>query len=449
MASKAPRLSPVFVAVCLAALVRAGMIGAYPHRLLHDPDAYGAIAETLAAGHGFGVGPGHPTAYRPPLYPLVLSPFMWLGDERWLGIGALHVALGALSVWLTYQIAQRLGLGGWSYAAAAMVAVDPLSVYHASVLMSETLFTFLLLVAVWAVLRMVDEGGIKWAAIAGALLGLAALCRPTAWAVLGVIGLWNLFRRRGTKESETRHGGTSTTPARRASLSGPLETVVLCVTAMAVASPWAIRNWLVFGEPILTTTHGGYTLLLGNNDVYYADPLDPGWGVDSPTLEDALAIPEWRTYNDTRVRFVDWRRSIDKQTLGLGEPARNRYLHAEAWSAIARHPGSFLLSCLLRELHFWRPIPRTPYPALAKSAAGFFYVLVYVFFLAGLCKRQTWRPPMVVLPLLILSFMLVHAVYWTDMRMRTPVMPAVAVLAAWGLRRISLAWEGRRATVAR
>ena len=45
---------------------------------------------------------------------------------------------------------------------------------------------------------------------------------------------------------------------------------LLAVTLVLVLSPWMIRNLLVFGEPVWTTTHGGYTLALANNPVYYA-----------------------------------------------------------------------------------------------------------------------------------------------------------------------------------
>ena len=41
----------------------------------------------------------------------------------------------------------------------------------------------------------------------------------------------------------------------------------------AVLAPWAVRNALVLGEPVWTTTHGGYTLALANNEVYYRDVL--------------------------------------------------------------------------------------------------------------------------------------------------------------------------------
>ena len=45
-----------------------------------------------------------------------------------------------------------------------------------------------------------------------------------------------------------------------------------------------------------------------------------------------------------------------------------------------------------------------------------------------------WRP-LLLTGSLIVGFAAVHLVYWTDARMRAPVMPAVAILVAWGLTR--------------
>ena len=45
------------------------------------------------------------------------------------------------------------------------------------------------------------------------------------------------------------------------------------LSVLVVLSPWMIRNFVVFGEPVWTTTHGGYTLALANNPVYYREVL--------------------------------------------------------------------------------------------------------------------------------------------------------------------------------
>ena len=40
--------------------------------------------------------------------------------------------------------------------------------------------------------------------------------------------------------------------------------------------------------------------------------------------------------------------------------------------------------------------------------------------------------PFVLFPLSLLSFTLLHSLYWSNMRMRTPLMPVIIVLAVVG-----------------
>jgi len=55
-----------------------------------------------------------------------------------------------------------------------------------------------------------------------------------------------------------------------------------------VLSPSMIRNLALFGEPVWTTTHGGYTLALANNPVYYRNVLD---GEPWPGLDRSRLVP--------------------------------------------------------------------------------------------------------------------------------------------------------------
>lgn len=45
-------------------------------------------------------------------------------------------------------------------------------------------------------------------------------------------------------------------------------------------------------------------------------------------------------------------------------------------------------------------------------------------------RSQLWRTPWVWAVLLCVSFTAVHAVYWSNMRMRAPLMPALYLVAA-------------------
>jgi 4-amino-4-deoxy-L-arabinose transferase-like glycosyltransferase len=107
---------------------------------MDDPDNYLPLARAVAEGRGLALE-GRPTAYRPPLYPLVLAPLVVLmGDRPWWGIRVLHLALGAATVALTARAARGGGLTpGRALVAAAIVALDPVLVVQGRAVMTETL----------------------------------------------------------------------------------------------------------------------------------------------------------------------------------------------------------------------------------------------------------------------------------------------------------------------
>ncbi|MGL4299242.1 MAG: hypothetical protein ACRCW4_09190, partial [Candidatus Neomicrothrix subdominans] len=78
-----------------------------------DADQYDKIARSLADGTGYGLQfpqiVHHPTAFRPPLLPLLLTPGHWLfGEALWPG-RLLNVVLGSLVVVLAGVLATRVG----------------------------------------------------------------------------------------------------------------------------------------------------------------------------------------------------------------------------------------------------------------------------------------------------------------------------------------------------
>ncbi len=48
----------------------------------------------------------------------------------------------------------------------------------------------------------------------------------------------------------------------------------------------------------------------------------------------------------------------------------------------------------------------------------------------GLAGRSSWSWPRVAAPVVVLGLTLVHALFWTDLRMRAPIVPAIALIAA-------------------
>jgi hypothetical protein len=118
--------------------------------------------------------------------------------------------------------------------------------------------------------------------------------------------------------------------------------------------------------------------------------------------------------------------------------AADRWMYRRAWHDIAAEPRLFLRACRLRCAEFWNVVPLAPSRSTLGTAVvwgvGVGYALELVFFLAGLATLvrrwdERWTLPL----LLILNFTLVHLVYWSNMRMRAPLVPLIALIAARGL----------------
>ncbi len=48
----------------------------------------------------------------------------------------------------------------------------------------------------------------------------------------------------------------------------------------------------------------------------------------------------------------------------------------------------------------------------------------------GLFQPAVWSWPRIAAPLAILGLTIVHAFYWSDLRMRAPIVPAIALIAS-------------------
>lgn len=462
----------LFIVLLSAAIVRAAMLWGGWDNLRDDPDAYTAMSQTLARTGVFGLttadGTPTPTAFRPPLYPAILSgltlAIITVGGDfadplavenlhaYRVAVAGLHWGLGLLSVAATYGAARRM-LGRLAppacervtsrstAVAALLVAVDPILLQSSTRVMTETLATTLAALAllVWAVLverlqPVTDtassaQGKLSRQTLAialglGVILGLAYLCRPTfiVWSVLlaGYLLVWAVWEQRP--------------------LPVAAALPIVLVTAVLVGG-WTLRNQRQFGQPIWATTHGGYTLLLGNNPPFYrylqnravgiawnpqffferweartlADPRQPGfWEPKTPIVAD----PHW----------------LKSQPAAADEVAQDRLAYETAKVTIRQDPGGFARACLYRILRLWSPLPLRHGGPLSAAivAVTLFYSLVMLAVLIGLAmlRRQLFQPVWAASLCLVLALVAVHAVYWTDMRMRSPAIPVLAIFAA-------------------
>jgi hypothetical protein len=305
--------------------------------------------------------------------------------------------------------------------AAILVACDPILLNQQTLVMTETLAAFLSMLALWCLARYSDHHYWWNAGLAGGAIGLAALCRPTFLPWLGLVAGAMVISDFRFQISDWKIPG----------LRALANVAALAVVAAAVISPWAYRNYKEFGKPILTTTHGGYTLLLGNNDWFYdwleSGPADLPW---MPNINPDLTLGG-----------LDLLLAMDRGNLVAipqGEPAVDRRSYEIAWSVSRRRPSSFVHACLFRIRQLWSPLPHkltadeSTGRMLLRYATAVWYCGVYVMAAVGIWRLR-WRlvrAPWVWGVLLCLAFTAVHTLYWCNLRMRAPLMPFVALVAA-------------------
>jgi 4-amino-4-deoxy-L-arabinose transferase-like glycosyltransferase len=384
---------------------------------VEDPDAYRSLAVGLKTSGIYGNSinpPIKPTAFRPPLYPWLLS-FGVDRENRGIGflfLSSIHTLLGVATCGGTAYLCHALlnitfpTLRNSVHricvvSAALLVALDPILIRQSQMIMTETLATFLSIVTLGCFHRFAfaekDRQQWLWAFATGIAFGLGSLCRPTAvvWLMLVLVGALFLVR-------------------------FPYRVIACLLLGSAICIlPWGIRNSMHCGKFVLTTTHGGYTLLLANNPSLY-DHLDRNWSRD------------W----DPSAFFSSWDQD---SASAIGEIERDLLAKEIAWKTICESPLGFVKSSFARLLWLWAPWPNQGSTS-ARIGIGIWYGIEYLAAILGLTvllRHLRAHPAEVAfwLPILtlILSISLVHSVFWSNMRMRSVCMPAIAILATLAL----------------
>src|SRR5687768_15658090 len=168
---------------------------------------------------------GTPELVRTPGYPLLLLPGLWLGHLAVVTI-SIQILLGALTTLGVCALARRVfGSVQISHVAAALYAVEPLSIAYTAIIATETLFATL---TVWGLVLIVEYVRVdRVAALIGgaALLAAATYVRPAGYYL--PFGLFALLAVLSAVRRDWRRVGQCVLGA--------------CVAA-AVVIPWRARN---------------------------------------------------------------------------------------------------------------------------------------------------------------------------------------------------------------
>ena len=215
---------------------------------LSDMQFYDGSAVGLVRGMGY-ISPWSTaaTAQWPPGYSFLLAAFYKaFGVHVEIAWGA-NVVLGGLTCVALYFLGNLVGGKKVGIVAGLLLAVFPGHIFFSSLVLSETLFTFLVVVVLALVLlaaRKSDTGLLR-IIIIGMLVAAAALVRGQGLFLIVVAGLfWWLSTRDWARALQWA--------------------TLVMVTAIVLIIPWSVRNYFAMKSFVFLSTNDGVNLYIGN-----------------------------------------------------------------------------------------------------------------------------------------------------------------------------------------
>jgi 4-amino-4-deoxy-L-arabinose transferase-like glycosyltransferase len=386
-----------------------------------DPFFYDSFGQFIARGQGMIRTTGEVTAQWTPGYPVILAVIFKLFGHSIFLVKLLNVTLGAATCLLVYAIGRKVFNRGVGLVAAAALALFPSQIYQPTMVMTETMATFLIAAFVCLIVFFaMDSMTWRRAVVVGAFIGVTTFVRgETILLALPLVIVWAL--------------------AGRSLLAGvKYGAIALGVTALVI-SPWVLRNWVELGYPILVSTGSGENLISGHWDG--AD----GEGSFVPVIEtnqmyDGYGYPKKETlvYKEQVRSAVSFAVNNPRAELELIPKKVFKFYHADSKVLLWIEKGTLDNPAFTAtEESHWRAIADVYYwVALAVAGLG------APFWLA---RRNPGR----VLLLLIVAYytFLFGFVFVGEQRFHSALIPLLTVFAAVSLVKpveLALAWFGSR-----
>lgn len=311
----------------------------------------------------------------------------------------IQLLLGVACGWMIYLLGKKLISREAGVLGAALFLLYAPEILYESMLLKAGLINVVNTGALLAAAAAANPAG--WL-LTGFLAGFSAHLRPTELLLIPVFVLW--FWRRSPRKA--------------------LAVLLFSGGLLLALLPVALRNYLVGGEWVWTTSHGGMNLYTGNS------PQSRG-------LYEALpfARPDPAFEQDDFLQEARRRSGRD-----LTPAQSSRYWYAETWRFIRQEPlreaGLLLKKAIIFFNGYEDPINMDFY--LFRKEFGSVLALPLVTFtilmpLAVLGMAQS-VPNLLLLGYLIVIF-LANVIFFVSAEYRVPAVPVLCIYAGWGVHR--------------
>ncbi len=358
---------------------------------------------------------GNLPIFRPPLYPVFIAALWSIFPGSIVAIKLVQVALFAFAAWLIFKTAMRITENQFlSLAASTVFAANPFIIFVAVSIQSEIVHIFLISLMLYIASGMLLDERIRFAPAAalGAVLGVAALCKPSALGVgaaIAAVMFLIRFRQKGSLAASA----------------------VIGAAMLITVLPWSLYLLKTKGEFILVSDGGGYNLWSGN-----LPELVNLYERNHESTAEEFALSDHFSMTVSRRQIAEWEQTVGYQQLSLKQ--REGLWRAKAIENMKANPGITLKLFGWKLFNYWKPYVN---PNIhSKTASVLSAVFLVPFFLLGafgifrVWKDARTRGIAYLFGAIAVSATLIHVLLVSSIRLRLPyVDPFLAIFAAIGL----------------
>jgi 4-amino-4-deoxy-L-arabinose transferase-like glycosyltransferase len=368
-------------------------------------DGWAETAANIVAGRGFVYDPwalptastGHLT--REPVYALFLAFVLGIFGELDSYLAFLQAAVNALTCFALYVIARKTFNRRIALIGSFFYALYPFASWYVPRIAYETLLGLLVTLLALGVVNVFEELSLRRGLILGLILGITVLCKGT-YLLLPLALLPALMVRFGVRNT----GAIRVWGA-----------VVL--TMVAVLAPWIARNYVLSGEFVPVTAHGGAAF-------FYGEKIIEHYSLRENTAGELPGEESTGLYNNVRdsIRSRHPNFSYPKIEVDV-----DRELVRTAFANILSDPLKFIKKVLLGLVFVWflGDTSLKSNALLVMQGPLLFLALLGIFW-----SLKSKRP---VLPLvtILIYFILIQTAFLSLGRFSYPMVPILVAFAAY------------------